>query len=276
MVSTRKGKRYANEQLESETPPPKTKEKKPRLSKPNLSDDKAQALSDHKKSMGQEVVHKLCLPAAPSQFDVPSVSLFTLIEYAVQNTLREITILSELLPRKKMITSPPVLDIWFNLPASCMPSFLNCWPLSNGFKRQEKLRNCLPSITSEAAERKELHFARLPVFSVDALAAGHIKRIWISTYRSRFDTIVVKDGMVILRVSGEFEISITPLMDAYFLLHSFCLRLQLDVLFAQVAQMSKTCSAYVQVEDYSPADCRLVIGYWLKPASIREQLLSIR
>uniref|UniRef100_A0A8R1ECF7 Mediator of RNA polymerase II transcription subunit 14 n=1 Tax=Caenorhabditis japonica TaxID=281687 RepID=A0A8R1ECF7_CAEJA len=61
------------------------------------------------------------------------------------------------------------------------------------------------------------------------------------------------------------DVSANPIKEAFFFLHSFCVSLQLDVLFCQTSRLAAgRLRENITIEKYDTKERVLVVGYWVK------------
>ncbi|KAJ1366563.1 hypothetical protein KIN20_027251 [Parelaphostrongylus tenuis] len=213
--------------------------------------------------MDDEGHNKPVLPIVPEKCGPPTISLNYLLDFAIQQIYHEITVLSELLP-KKLDGDRKISLVQFA--HSTRMLFVKLLAVVKWVKSSKKFESCAAICylldqhsqyfveTADrlvAISREELVMARLPAFqitcAVDVLTQGTymhlptiIKERFVSkpkmspveeanvllrlnqvlqyriskvssTLSPRIKGIVIRNGMLILTVPGEFEVSLTVL-----------------------------------------------------------------
>ncbi|KAI1700697.1 mediator complex subunit MED14 domain-containing protein [Ditylenchus destructor] len=203
------------------------------------------------------------LPQVPDKCGTPTISLALLIDFAVQQTLHELTVLCELLPKKKE-NDRKISVVQFahstRLIFVKLLAIVKWIRQSKKFEPLSAIRYFLDQQASHFVDtadrlviiaREELRFARLPIFqvpqAVDVLTLGSYPRLPQSikdrfilktslsktdqartlrrlnhvieyhlalnahSLSPRIDSVTIRNGMAILKASGEFQISLTIL-----------------------------------------------------------------
>ncbi|UMM24675.1 hypothetical protein L5515_004791 [Caenorhabditis briggsae] len=66
-------------------------------------------------------------------------------------------------------------------------------------------------------------------------------------------------------LQSRMDVAVNPVKEAFFNLHSFCVSLQLDVLYCQTSRMAAgRLRENIVIEKYDPKERMLVVGYWVK------------
>ncbi|CAA79551.3 Mediator of RNA polymerase II transcription subunit 14 [Caenorhabditis elegans] len=71
-------------------------------------------------------------------------------------------------------------------------------------------------------------------------------------------------------LQSRMNVSLNPIKEAFSFLHSFCVSLQLDVLFCQTSRLAAgRLRDNITIEKYDPKERVLVVGYWVKRSKSR-------
>ncbi|VDM54959.1 unnamed protein product [Angiostrongylus costaricensis] len=175
--------------------------------------------------MDDEGHNKPVLPIVPEKCGPPTISLNYLLDFAIQQIYHEITVLSELLP-KKLDGDKKISLVQFA--HSTRMLFVKLLAVVKWVKSSKKFESCAAICylldqhsqyfveTADrlvAISREELVLARLPAFQITAavdVLQYRISKV-SSTLSPRIKGIVIRNGMLILTVPGEFEVSLTVL-----------------------------------------------------------------
>ncbi|GMT33178.1 hypothetical protein PFISCL1PPCAC_24475, partial [Pristionchus fissidentatus] len=195
--------------------PPSTSQTQPKKPIFDTGSAEEEEDSDHfverkRKAKRNETKHKPTLPTVPDRSGPPTIPLGTLIDFAVQQIFHEVTVLTELLP-KKQESDKKVSVIQFAYNTRLL--FVKLQAVVKWLKRSKRLDACSSicyfleqqsAMFVETADRlvnlarDELICARLPIFQVtpaiDVLALGTFPRL-PSCIKSRF----IREGKITAR-----------------------------------------------------------------------------